>query len=299
MHTNFLLGLFGHSIYHPEIDQALTQFDAYCKDKSLLGRYDSIKSNSTGLTFTFWYKEFYRYSIGIPKSIYRSEDIEEVVLYEMTFNKVEAVDIVWPFDLVFGDHSSVVTAKICSKPFSKSKNYDDEPTWIYFNDEFEIMPVFDKSSHLLWLRIWSLKKSDRAKVKLKENLKQQNKNISNAQVEKLISLKQNKPTIKWKQRLDDGDFNFSVQNVSDSDKLLDAYIDDLVQISKGGANAASKVYSAAKKVVKLFNKANQTHQNFIETLEREELVEFIVDAVRLTGFKVESDVDITEDWRQW
>jgi len=34
-------------------------------------------------------------------------------------------------------------------------------------------------------------------------------------------------------------------------------------------------------------------------MEREELVDFIENAVKLIGFKIDSGVDITEDWRQW
>ena len=34
-------------------------------------------------------------------------------------------------------------------------------------------------------------------------------------------------------------------------------------------------------------------------MEREELVDFIEKATKLTGFKIEDGIDITEDWRAW
>ena len=52
METDYILDLFGHSIYYPDLDKTLTDFNAICKDKSKLERYDSIKSESTGITFT-------------------------------------------------------------------------------------------------------------------------------------------------------------------------------------------------------------------------------------------------------
>lgn len=39
--------------------------------------------------------------------------------------------------------------------------------------------------------------------------------------------------------------------------------------------------------------------NFIETMEREELAEFIEKAARLAGLEIEDGYDITEEWREW
>lgn len=297
METNSILDLFGHSIYHPDLDKALNDFDAICKDKSKLERYDSIKSKSTGVTFTFWFKEFYDYSVETPKSTFRPENEDEVLLYEMTFTNKRGSNIIWPFGLNYCDHSDTVTNKIGVKPFSKGKNYDNEHTWTYYNDKFEIMPVFDDKLNLMWLRICALKKSDKKKIELKENLKQQNKNISIAQIDKIRELKKSKPTSNWRHRLNEGDSIFNDSNILESETILDSFIDNLAIATK--SKKASSIYSTAKKVTESFNKANQKHNDFIDTMEREELVDFIENAIKLTGFKIENGVDITEDWRQW
>lgn len=297
METNYILDLFGHSIYHPELDKTLKDFDAICKDKSKLERYDSIKSKSTGVTFTFWFKEFYDQMVDRPKSTYRPKNEDEVLLYEMTFSKKEGANVVWPFGLIFGDHSEAVTNKIGNKPFSKSKNYDNENTWTYYNDKFEIMPVFDDKLNLIWLKIWAIKKADKKKIELKENLKQQNKNISIGLIDEIVELKKSKSTTTWRLRLKEGDSIFNESNILESEIILDNFIDNLVIATK--SKKASSIYSTAKKVTESFNKANQKHDDFIDTMEREELVDFIETAIKLTGFKIDTGIDITENWRQW
>lgn len=297
METNNILELFGHSIYHPDLDMTLNDFDAICEDKSSLKRYDSIKSKTTGITFTFWFKGFYNQSIDVPKSTYRSTNEDEVLLFEITFAKIDGANITWPFGLNFGDNSDTVTSKIGVKPFSKSKNYINEQTWTYYNDKFEIMPVFDDKLNLKWLRIWALNKSDKKKIELKDNLKQQNKNISIDQIGKIIELKKSKPTTNWRHRLSEGDSIFNESNILESEIILDSFIDNLAIATK--SKKASSIYSTAKKVTESFNKANKKHNDFIDTMEREELVDFIENAIKLTGFKFDNGIDITEDWRQW
>jgi hypothetical protein len=52
-----------------------------------------------------------------------------------------------------------------------------------------------------------------------------------------------------------------------------------------------------KEVVININELNDEHDYFIETTEREDLYEFIDTAARLAG--LESEEDITEEWREW
>ena len=51
-----------------------------------------------------------------------------------------------------------------------------------------------------------------------------------------------------------------------------------------------------KEVVLNINELNDEHDYFIETMEREDLYEFI-DTARIAG--LESEEDITEEWREW
>ena len=76
--------------------------------------------------------------------------------------------------------------------------------------------------------------------------------------------------------------------------MLTEYIDNLVVATK--EKKANKVLSAVKKVVLSLNKLEQKYGH-IETIEREELCPFILDAVKTTGFQC--DYDLTEEWREW
>lgn len=105
------------------------------------------------------------------------------------------------------------------------------------------------------------------------------------------------PTLKWKQRMDDGDGAFNKKNISDTESALDAFIENLVAATE--QQKANAVYAAVKKVVSNLNKLNEKHDSFIETTEREELVEYIHSAVRLTGFAIDKETDLTEEWREW
>ena len=110
-------------------------------------------------------------------------------------------------------------------------------------------------------------------------------------------LKKSKPTSNWRHRLNDGDSIFNNSNILESETILDSFIDNLTIATK--SKKASSIYTTAKKVTESFNKVNQKHNDFIGTKEREELVQFIENAIKLTGVKIDSGVDITEDWRQW
>ena len=90
---------------------------------------------------------------------------------------------------------------------------------------------------------------------------------------------------------------FTAENIRAAAQVLKKFIGTLeVAVAK---RKVSQVQGAIKKTVVTFNKLNPKNNYFIETLEREELVDFMIKAVRLTGFKVEEDADITESWREW
>ena len=62
---------------------------------------------------------------------------------------------------------------------------------------------------------------------------------------------------------------------------------------------ATQVYNAVQKATRSFNKLNEKHEGVIETLEREEIVEFFERTVKLTGFEIAEGLDITEENRKW
>ena len=132
MELSQLTSLFGRSIYDPVIDKVMAECDAHCEDKAGLKRYDSIKSSTYGLTFTFWYKGFYARQIAAPKSTFKSDQEEEVVLSEMTFRPQGLLDVPLPYGLRFGDSPAAIQQAVGQKPFSKSKNVVGELFWTFY-----------------------------------------------------------------------------------------------------------------------------------------------------------------------
>ena len=107
-------------------------------------------------------------------------------------------------------------------------------------------------------------------------------------------LKKNKPTTPQIESDEDGEF-FTEENISATNKVLDTYINNLEQLGENPTEV--KVMQVVKEVVIKINELNIEHDHFIETMEREDLYEFIDTAARIAG--LESEEDITEEWREW
>lgn len=107
-------------------------------------------------------------------------------------------------------------------------------------------------------------------------------------------LKKTKPTTSWVEYDEDGEF-FTEENISATNKVLDTYINHLEQLGENPNEV--EVMQVVKEVVLKLNELNIEHNHFIETMEREDLYEFIDTAARIAG--LESEEDITEEWREW
>ncbi|HGA0508355.1 TPA: hypothetical protein ACIQMB_000204 [Bacillus pacificus] len=107
-------------------------------------------------------------------------------------------------------------------------------------------------------------------------------------------LKKTKPTTSWVEYDEDGEF-FTEENISATNKVLDTYINNLQQLGENPTEV--EVMQVVKEVVININKLNIEHDHFIETMEREDLYEFIDAAARIAG--LQSEEDITEEWREW
>ncbi|MEK7017945.1 hypothetical protein [Bacillus sp. FSL R9-9410] len=107
-------------------------------------------------------------------------------------------------------------------------------------------------------------------------------------------LKKNKPTTPWVEHDEDGEF-FTEENISATNKVLDTYINHLEQLGENPTEA--EIMQVVKEVVIKINDLNAEYDCFIETMEREDLYEFIDTAARIAG--LESEEDITEEWREW
>ncbi|MEJ9231491.1 hypothetical protein LAV79_18815 [Peribacillus butanolivorans] len=108
-------------------------------------------------------------------------------------------------------------------------------------------------------------------------------------------LTKNKPPVEWKERMDEDDDLFTVENINSTNEVLDSYISNLVKL--GDKPTEEDILECVKEVVISLNELNEQYDDFIETMEREELCEFIIEAAQIAG--LESEEDITEDWREW
>ena|ERR1700742_823392 len=100
-----------------------------------------------------------------------------------------------------------------------------------------------------------------------------------------------RPTIYWREQLDEGSDFFTDEAIRKSDQLLDTYLQSL-NIAKD----ESAIWKAIEDVVKAFDELNIEHDYFIETMEREDLAEYIQKAAEAAGLFY--DGDVTEEWRE-
>lgn len=120
------------------------------------------------------------------------------------------------------------------------------------------------------------------------------RNYIEGEILMLEKMKKEKPTEHWKQNMKHGDEHYTDEIIEQSEKALDIFIDGLTSLGEK-ANEQT-IMECVKSVVIRFNELDENYY-FIETLEREEIFDFIVKAVTLAGIEVKGD--ITEEWRNW
>ncbi|SES44117.1 hypothetical protein SAMN05518872_11338 [Psychrobacillus sp. OK032] len=104
-----------------------------------------------------------------------------------------------------------------------------------------------------------------------------------------------KPTNEWTKRMADGDDIFNPENIEATIKVLDSYITNLMKLEVKPKK--KEIMKFVKDVVISLNELNDKYDYFIETMEREDLCEYIIETANIAG--LESDEDITEEWREW
>ena len=110
----------------------------------------------------------------------------------------------------------------------------------------------------------------------------------------VLDLKRKVPTIDWKKRMVEGDKLFTEKLIVLSESILIEYLDNISLPANKGNN--KKQLSSLKKAIKKLNKLN-TKSSYIDSMEREELVEFFNEACSLAGLDYVGD--ITEEYREW
>lgn len=117
----------------------------------------------------------------------------------------------------------------------------------------------------------------------------------------LLQLKHHKPTSKWIKRLVDGFDSICVGAIVDSEVIFDNYIYGLLKVknlSKG------QITECIDQAISDFNKiggyVKPKYNDFIETVEREEILAFLEEGAKIAGLS--SDIyidDITNVVREW
>ncbi len=290
--------ILGYSINNPEVKKFIDFFSLTLdieNDWSI-----DYNNREKGVYFVFEQKDKFENEFGSPKSIY-TKDESELILKEISFEnnyleKRKDFDIKLPFNLKIGDSVDEIYQKIGKKPYEKDKgtSYDKAEYNYYFKiDDKKILIKLDEFMKFVWIRFWLISLSEKYVDELKKSLAKQNKNLNLENIETITNLKTKTPTKSWEIRMNEGDDIFNKEDIEFAQKVLETFIDTIYEATI--QKKATKIYSAIKKVVVSFNR----NGDYIETLEREELVNFIQDSVKLTGFAIEDNSDLTQQWREW
>jgi succinate dehydrogenase flavin-adding protein (antitoxin of CptAB toxin-antitoxin module) len=108
-------------------------------------------------------------------------------------------------------------------------------------------------------------------------------------------LKEEKPTKLWKKRMPLFTRWMLSRGVNEIDMVLNEFIRELESLE--GDNSREKILGVVERTIYKLNDIDMKRQ-IIETLEREDLCEFIDKGARLAGLQIEKK-DITEDYRNW
>lgn len=305
MQSEELIKQLGFSIKSESLQQLMVGFELESITEDNLdfkGNKYWVKSRNKAGDIILTFDGYNRYvqQYGLPHMIKNVEE-DELILTEIDFDNEYGnlgipFSIPLPFGLIQGDSKEEVITKLGKKPKEKSSTSYGFAWWFYM-DDYRVLTALNKNYAFIWLRIMKLDKSELSKIALKKELSSQRKNINPENEKLVLSFKNKLPTIQWKQRMKQGDDLLTRVNIKAIEDILLNFVQQLSVYTS--AKKASNIFNSIKKVVKEINKTNNQNDHFIETLEREELCEFIDKVINSTGFKIKDDVDLTEEWREW
>lgn len=108
----------------------------------------------------------------------------------------------------------------------------------------------------------------------------------------VIELKKQKPTQRWKAFSCIGDQHYTNEVLHDCDEILDQYLDDIVSL--GNNPSEEFLRQCVRKAAKQFD-ALDNEYFFIQSVEREDICEFLYTAAKHAG--LDTLEDITEEWQ--
>lgn len=305
MDSTVLTNLLGQSILSDELKAFMKTFGL---TKNLEKVFDvngnayncQARNSKDGIYLHFYGYNRYVSEYGEPLAS-KDKSKDELILNEITIDtdylKTRKQAIVpFAFDLSLGDDKELVIKKLGKKPYDKSFSDYGHCWWFRF-EEFRILTALSPDFKLIWIRLMKLTSGEKRKIQLKKLLSQQNKNITPTNIPLILAYTIELPTIRWEKRKAEGDEMFTDKGIKATEILLKDYIQTLSELTK--EKKATGIYSSIKKIVTALNKLNDKHDGFIETLEREELCDFINNIVRVAGLTIEANIDLTEEWREW
>ncbi len=297
-----ILALLGHSVNCPEFERTIKFFRITERPAATLESWGGLSITGVskpdlGIYFEFTTEMGYLNRFGKIKSRYTTEKYE-LILEHVTFLVGAPYPYDLPFDLLFDDDDKSIYKKIGSRPVSKSAPADNDCDIVFrfLTNNYSII-IRKGKAKIIFVKVFPIELGEIKSIEIKRSLSSQRKNISGVNKGKLVALKEHLPTLRWKQSMLDGDSCFSEKSIASSEAVFNLFIDNLIAASNKAD--ASKIYSAVKKAINAFNKLQNNHCNFIESNEREQIIEFIEKAVKLTGFEIQDGLDLTKDIRQW
>ena len=301
-----LIGHIGSSVHHPFFRKVLKEikqevpFSIERPNGNGL-QIDKIWNNDIGLYFDFTTPiGYFHFTNNEVKKIF-TNDKYELILSEVNFSNERKFEIHYPFGINIGDDIKTVSTKIGKKPDKKYKSngspYHLGYICYYYTEFYRIITYLSEEKKLLSINVQFSQVSDKKYIVDSATIQKKSQISFSKNISKIEKLKNDLPIKKWTKRLAKGDNIFNEKNLKDSENILIGFIEE---VSSGlTENSNSKIRKAIKKVVEKFNKLNIRHENFIETMEREELAEFINKIANLTGLTNDTGGAITEEWREW
>lgn len=292
------LDLFGWSLHSTPVQRVLSECGAAVPAGQKLERYSPVKSDTLGIEFWFWWKEYWREQIAPPQGETLPPGGEELVLYELRLTPEGLAGAALPFGLTFPASPESVEQAFGTNPFSKSKNVLGEPIWTFYVAGKEVLVIFEKNgAQVRCFKIIALKRLEQQKLDFLASLPQQKPNLRPEQVPQIEALASASPARAWEQRRLAGDRQFSAAAIADAEPLFAEFLASVAQATQ--ARNPKGLYNAVIKTTKAINKFAKQHRRCIETLEREEIVAFLIQALTLSGLRFDPQFDLTAEHRAW